>query len=219
MTNSSYDERHGLDPIALFDLLRRKTVSVAAITAVFILAAVVYLQVTPEIYFIRAPYEINTVSIAIDELCEGDVDCVEDKFEKKIGSLMGEGWAKMTKNNMFSRKTTNPSSLEEYDSYLEGIESRISTDFLNEATAELAIIEADFGDDFADTNVVADAMLRTKRIIASINAGQPAVTFSGVSIEKAYPRPLFLILTAAFTGLTLGVVFVILRDGFQRWRH
>ena len=178
----------------------------ACLLALATLTGFAYSQVAQPKYDVSVPCTLNIYSVNAQQICDGDLGCMEADARKRLLSFLGGGWS-----SNFSLSTTTPLGLSEYQSQLERASVALTNEVYEEATTELAFIQTELTDALLSTEIVAKNMLHAKRIMQSIDDGQSAVSFGSVSIVKSSPKVTSIIALSVMLGGMVGVGFLIVQ--------
>ncbi len=219
MNQMQYDDE--IDLFELFEILWSGKWIISAFVVVVLLMGFGYTKVVKPKYKVSVRYELNLYSVRDQQFCAGDasvLECFDSTGEKRLKAFLGAGWSKEKKRAEFSFITQEPSNVDYYLDEFQGHNQAITNEMLNEANAELLLIQTEIDDALISTERVATNTLNAKRIINSINNGELAVSFSTPSITKSSPKVTLILVLSLVLGGMLGVAFILVRDAILKYK-
>lgn len=202
------------DEIDLFELFETLWDGKWLISAFVVLAAVIgfgYTQVASPSYQVSVPYTYNIYSVSAQQICGGNIGCIEGESNKHLMALIGSGWSAG-----LSLNTEAPAAPEHYLAELEQHNQDLTKSILAEAKAELELIQTELSDALLGTERVATNMLNAKRVVQAVESGEVAVSFGNPSIVKSSPRVKLIVVLSVVLGGMIGMMFVLLRSALQK---
>lgn len=205
------------DEIDLFEFFETLWDGKWLISAFVALATVIgfgYSQVAQPTYDVSVPYTSSIYSVSAQQICDGNIGCMESEAVKRFLSLLGNSWEK--KSSTLSFSTSAPLEQNQYDVQIQQANTALTNEVYIEATTELALIQTELTDALLGTERVATNMLNAKRIIQTIDSGQSVISFGSVSVVKSSPKvPLILALSVVLGGM-VGVFFILVRNAITK---
>ena len=207
------------DEIDLFELFQTLWDGKWLISAFVVLATLIgfgYSQVAQPKYDVSVPYTSSIYSVGAQQICGGNIGCMESEAVKGFLSLLGNSWSKEKKSSTLSFSTSAPLEQNQYDVQIQQANTALTNEVYLEAKTELAFIQTELTDALLGTERVATNMLNAKRIIQSIDSGQSVISFGSVSVVKSSPKvPLILALSVVLGGM-VGVFFILVRNAITK---
>lgn len=206
----TYDDE--IDLFEFFETLWEGKWLISAFIALAVLIGFGYTQVAKPKYEVLVPYTFNLYSISAQQICGGNVPCIEDEGSKRLMTLLDGDWSKAKESTKLSLTTHTPSDVDYYADLLQRYNQTITSEMLNEANDELTVIQTELNDALLGTERVATNMLNAKRLIQSIDSGQTAIAFGSPSITKSFPRVALIVAMSVVLGGMIGVFFIFVRN-------
>lgn len=210
----TYDDE--IDLFEFFETLWDGKWLISAFVALATLIGFGYSQVAQPKYDVSVPYTSSIYSVSAQQICSGNIGCMESEAVKRFLSLLGNSWSKEKKSSTLSFSTSAPLEQNQYDVQIQQANTALTNEVYLEATTELALIQTELTDALLGTERVATNMLNAKRIIQSIDSGQSVISFGSVSVVKSSPKvPLILALSIVLGGM-VGVFFILVRNAITK---
>jgi LPS O-antigen subunit length determinant protein (WzzB/FepE family) len=207
------------DEIDLFELFQTLWDGKWLISAFVVLATLIgfgYSQVAQPKYDVSVPYTSSIYSVSAQQICDGNIDCIETEAIKRFLSLLGNSWSKRKKSSTLSFSTSAPLEQNQYDVQIQQANKALTNEVYLEAKTELSLIQTELTGALLGTEIVATNMLNAKRIIQSIDSGQSVISFGSASVVKSSPKvPLILALSVVLGGI-VGVFFILVRNAITK---
>ena len=208
-----YDDE--IDLFEFFETLWDGKWLISAFVALATLIGFGYSQVAQPKYDVSVPYTPSIYSVSAQQMCGGNIGCMESKAVKRFLSLLGNSWSKKSSSTL-SFSTSAPLEQNQYDVQIQQANTALTNEVYIEATTELALIQTELTDALLGTERVATNMLNAKRIIQTIDSGQSVISFGSVSVVKSSPKvPLILALSVVLGGM-VGVFFILVRNAITK---
>ena len=206
----TYDDE--IDLFEFFETLWDGKWLISAFVALATLIGFGYSQVAQSKYDVSVPYTSMIYSVSTQQICKGNIGCMQSEAVKSFLSLLGDSWSKEKKSSTLSFSTYAPLEQNQYDVQIQQANTALTNEVYLEATTELALIRTQLTDALLSTEIVATNMLNAGRIIQSIDSGQSVFSFGSVSVVKSSPKvPLILALSVVLGGM-FGVLFILVRN-------
>ena len=210
----TYDDE--IDLFEFFETLWDGKWLISAFVSLATLIGFGYSQVAQPKYDVSVPYTSSIYSVSAQQICGGNIGCMESEAVKRFLSLLGNSWSKEKKSSTLSFSTSAPLEQNQYDVQIQQANTALTNEVYLEATTELALIQTELTDALLGTERVATNMLNAKRIIQSIDSGQSVISFGSVSVVKSSPKvPLILALSIVLGGM-VGVFFILVRNAITK---
>jgi len=204
------ENKDEIDFIEYFETLWDGKWLISAFAALATLLGSGYSQIVQPKYDVYVPYSFNFYSVSAQQVCGGDIACMENMESKRIKFLVEGGWS-----STFYLSTTTPLDKNEYQAQIDRTNLALTNKIYQEATNEISLIKNELTGPLLGTERVATNMLNASRIIQSIDDGQRAITFGSIVVARSTPRlPQILILSAALGGM-IGVFYILLRNALK----
>ena len=210
----TYDDE--IDLFEFFETLWDGKWLISAFVALATLIGFGYSQVAQPKYDLSVPYTLSIYSVSAQQICDGNIGCMESLAVKRFLSLLGNSWSKEKKSSTLSFSTYAPLEQNQYDVQIQQANTALTNEVYLEATTEFALIQNELTDALLGTERVATNMLNAKRIIQTIDSGQSVISFGSVSVVKSSPKvPLILALSVVLGGM-VGVFFILVRNAITK---
>lgn len=211
----SDNQQQYADEIDLFELVEALWIGkwwIIGITALAALTAFVYVQMSTPIYSVKVAYEPNLYSVSAQQLCGGNVNCIEQQERKKLSHLIGQGWG--NDDSAFTASTPEPLPVADYEGLFDKANDDLTNAIMEEAKMELAFIDQELTGQLSASERVATNILNAKRLLNSIEQGEKAFIVGDPSISQKSPRLALTLSMAIFGGGVFAVMFVLMRNAW-----
>jgi len=212
--NQSQDDE--IDLFELFQMLWDGKWLISAFVVVITLLGFGYSQFAQPKYEVSVPFSVNIYSLSSQQICGGNVVCIEAGTTKGLTALLEGDWSKDQQS--LSLKTTNPLGVDDYQADFVRVNRLLTHEVYDEAATELSLIKTEFSDALLSTERVANNVLIGKRIIQSIDDGKNVISFGSVYVSKISPKVPLIIALSLVLGGVLGTFFILVRSAVSKRR-
>jgi len=211
MNQGDSSVKAGIDLIDFAAVIWKEKWVVASCIALSVILGFVYALISKPVYKVSVPYTLNLYSVTAQQVCGGNIKCIDQEESKRIISFLERGWKKTRKSSVLYLKTQKPASIGEYIAFLEKTTRKINEQVLSAANEELVLIQTELNDVLLSTDRVATNFLNAKRIVKALNGGDSVVVFGAPSIRKSSPSLMLILILSGILGTMIGTFVVLLR--------
>ncbi len=220
MTNTPVPYDDEIDLLEFFSTLWKRKALIVGFVSVALLMGLGYLQMATPRYTVSVPYKINVHSVVSQQVCERynrkAAECMALGTLDIVLNHLGSEWSREKKRDVLTLSTLSPMSLEEYQQGLEDVENEISERVLNEAKAELAIIQDELDDALLGTERVATNLLNAKRVVTAIENGVSVVSFGSPHVAKSSPKTALILIFSVIIGGVFAIFYILIGNAIRQ---
>lgn len=177
--------------------------------------ALAYSFMTKPKFEVSAPYSINIYPVSAQQICGGNVGCIENEVNKALSTLVNNDWKKASKGLSFSLITEQPQDINVYANEFENYTKSLTAEIYSEALHELNLIENDLNAELLRTERVATNILNAKRVMHKIDSGESVINLGAISVHKTFPKIQLILAIAIVLGGMIGVFIVLIRSAVK----
>lgn len=221
--SSSTDDE--IDLVELFSTLWKKKWWIVGTVAIFLIAAVAYLRITPPKYKVSAPYQTQIFSVLAMQLCPNET-CLKESTLTAVAQNLVKGlaqdqsaqgsWQYIAKGNRFEFTTYSEQAKELFSAQLERAAELTAQEILLSAKTELNLVQIGLHAATLGTERVATNHLNAKRVIRMLENGQPLIGAAGAITVTTTPKSALVLVLASLLATMLSCMAILLHHAVSK---
>lgn len=221
--SSSTDDE--IDLVELFSTLWKKKWWIVGTVAIFLIAAAAYLRITPPKYKVSAPYQTQVFSVLSMQLCLNE-DCLKDSTLTAVAQNLVKGlaqdefaqgsWQYIAKGNRLEFTTFSEQAKEQFATQIKRAAEITAQEILVSAKTELNLLQIGLHAATLGTERVATNHLNAKRVIRTLENGQPLIGAAGAITVTTTPKSALVLALATLLAIMLSFMAILLHHAVSK---